>query len=247
MDNEKQSNNSGLPLSLEERQLLDAESTSLRDERLQLLLADIEARRATAPDRQDPAAADLAQQALEAAGLLLDLDRADDAYSLARPTVDVLLEHQRFEAAAMACQYVYLSEQFDALPAIGQAAWLSVTYPIDPALTARVLEHIVDETPDNSDGAAVAAAAAHYVVDLRADESQREELTLFTGGLLARVARRHSNIDNQQAFSEWVTRLQLDHPSQFLGRLRNVIDVLVQDDWWFDREALQAAFPDETD
>ena len=41
----------------------------------------------------------------------------------------------------------------------------------------------------------------------------------------------------------WMDRLELKEPEKFLVRLRNVVDVLVQDDWWFDREALQAALP----
>ena len=38
-------------------------------------------------------------------------------------------------------------------------------------------------------------------------------------------------------------RLELKDPDKFLVRLRNVVEVLVQDDWWFDREALQAKLP----
>ena len=156
----------------------------------------------------------------------------------------MFIAHQEFEEAAVACQYTYLAEQFDALPAIGQAAWLAVTYPVSPGLTARILEHIVDETPDEADGAAVAAATAHYVVDMRAKDSEREELVLFTGALLARVARRHSQVKAQDQFAGWVSRLELDQPEKFLVRLRNVIEVLVQEDWWFERDELQRNLPE---
>jgi hypothetical protein len=37
--------------------------------------------------------------------------------------------------------------------------------------------------------------------------------------------------------------MELSNPALFLPRLRNIVDVLVQDEWWFDREALQAALP----
>ena len=40
-------------------------------------------------------------------------------------------------------------------------------------------------------------------------------------------------------------RLELDNPEKFLVRLRNVVDVLVQEDWWFDREQLQTEIPDQ--
>ena len=36
---------------------------------------------------------------------------------------------------------------------------------------------------------------------------------------------------------------ELKEPDKFLVRLRNVVDVLVQDDWWFDRESLRARLP----
>jgi hypothetical protein len=57
------------------------------------------------------------------------------------------------------------------------------------------------------------------------------------------VARRHSGVDGQQAFNRWIEDMELADPAHFLPRLRNVVDVLVQDDWWFDREKLQAALP----
>jgi hypothetical protein len=120
-----------------------------------------------------------------------------------------------------------------------------VTYPVDPELTVALLKHVIDETPPESDGAAVAAVAAHYVVDLRARDPQREDLLFYTNQLLATVARRHSDVDGQEKFAGWMRRMELDDPARFLPRLRNVVDVLVQDDWWFDREALQAALPAE--
>ena len=60
---------------------------------------------------------------------------------------------------------------------------------------------------------------------------------------VATVARRHSAVDGQEGFNRWIEDMELNDPALFLPRLRNVVDVLVQDDWWFDREALQAALP----
>ena len=65
----------------------------------------------------------------------------------------------------------------------------------------------------------------------------------FATQILGNVARRHSGIDSQQAFDLWMDRLELREPEKFLVRLRNVVDVLVQDEWWFDREALQERLP----
>jgi hypothetical protein len=61
----------------------------------------------------------------------------------------------------------------------------------------------------------------------------------FANQLLGKVARRHSGVEDQEQFDFWVNKLELNDPDKFLVRLRNVVDVLVQDDWWVDRDALQ--------
>lgn len=227
-----------------EKQLLDTIPVSDREVRLEQLLQQLNEHRvdSNTNDVMPPFAASIA---LEIAGLCLDLDQKDRAYEHAKATIETFIAHQQFENAALACQYIYLCDKPDAIAAIGQAAWLSVTYPVDPHLTANVLDHIIDETPDDSDGAAVAAATAHYVVDMRCKANEHTELKLFTGAMLARVARRHSNVEAQQKFELWVKILELDDPGKFLVRLRNVIDVMVQDDWWFDREQLSKELPDD--
>jgi len=118
-----------------------------------------------------------------------------------------------------------------------------VTYPVDPELSVALLQHVVEETPPDSDGAAVAAVTAYYLADLRARDPQREHLLLYANQVLATVARRHSGVDGQQSFNQWIGDMELNDPALLLPRLRNVVDVLVQDEWWFDRDALQAALP----
>ena len=189
-------------------------------------------------------------EALRRADLLLQLGRTlvrlenrEDAWAAAREAFDLYAAERAWEGAAQASDILFLSDQPASLAALGQGIWLAVTYPVDPELSVALLQHVVDETPPDADGAAVAAVTAHYLVDLRAREPQREHLLLYTNQLLATVARRHSDVDGQQAFDRWVEAMELDDPSRFLPRLRNVVDVLVQDDWWFDREAFQAALP----
>ena len=138
---------------------------------------------------------------------------------------------------------MFLSDQPESLAALGQGIWLAVTFPVDPELTVAMLQHVVDETPPDSDGAAVAATVAHYIVDLRAEGRVREDLMFYTNQLLATVARRHSEVKDQGAFSQWFKKLELEDPAKFLPRLRNVVDVLVQDEWWIDRDAIRAKLP----
>jgi hypothetical protein len=174
---------------------------------------------------------------------LVRLEKRPEAWAAAREAFDLYMAEQAWESAAQACDILFLAEQPQSLAALGQGIWLAVTYPVDPELSVALLQHVVEETPPDADGAAVAAVTAYYLVDLRARDPQREHLLLYANQVLATVARRHSGVDGQQAFNKWIEDMELSDPALFLPRLRNVVDVLVQDDWWFDRDALQAALP----
>jgi len=176
---------------------------------------------------------------------LVALGRGTEAWSFARPLVETCIMANQWEHAAEACELLSLAEQPGSLSALGQGIWLAVTYPVDPELSVALLQRIVDETPDESDGAAVAIATAAYIVSLRADDKKREELQFFVQQLLATVARRHSEVENQTEFDNWMEKLELNDPERFLPRLRNVVDVLVQDDWWFDHVALQSQISED--
>jgi len=185
---------------------------------------------------------------LESGYILLDLDRRTEAWNLAKEVLDQALAASLWLRAVEACDIIYQSEQDDAIAALAHGIWLGVTYPIDPELSVAMLSHLVDETPDNSDGAGVAAAAACYLVDLRAEGKQHEDLQFFTGQLLGQVARRHTNgaCDTQELFDIWMDRLELKEPDKFLPRLAMILDVLVPaDQWWFDRDALREKIPAE--
>jgi ribosomal protein S18 acetylase RimI-like enzyme len=174
---------------------------------------------------------------------LVRLEQRPDAWAAAREAFDLYLAEQAWEGAAQACDILFLADQPQSLAALGQGIWLAVTYPVDPELSVALLQHVVEETPPDADGAAVAAVTAYYLVDLRARDPQREHLLLYANQVLATVARRHSSVDGQQNFNKWIEDMELNDPALFLPRLRNVVDVLVQDEWWFDREVLQAALP----
>jgi hypothetical protein len=180
---------------------------------------------------------------LETCYILLDLDRNDEAWNRARPLLDQTIEQHLWLRAVEACDVLYQAEQAESVKALAQGIWLGVTFPIDPELSVAMLQHLIDETPDSSDGAAVAAVTACYLVDMRAQGEDREELKFFTNQLLGQVARRHSQVEEQEIFDFWVERMELDDPGKFLPRLAKVLEVIVEDGWWFDRDALRTLIP----
>ena len=220
----------------------DASDAKQSTAMLERLVADLRAElEALSPGAAPLRRADLELQLGRA---LVRLEKGAEAWASARAAFDLYIAERAWEGAAQACDILFLAGEPQSLAALGQGIWLAVTYPVDPELSVALLQHVVDETPPDADGAAVAAVTAHYVVDLRARDPQREHLLLYTNQLLATVARRHSGVGGQEDFNRWIERMELNDPARFLPRLRNVVDVLVQDEWWFDREALQASLPE---
>lgn len=180
----------------------------------------------------------------EAGYLLLDLERGEEARERGHEALRQALADEAWEEAVHACNIIYQAEQEDALKALAHGVWLGVTYPIDPEVSVLVLKHLTDETPPKTDAAAIPAAAAAYLVELRAEGRQREELQFFTAGMLAEVAKKHSEVvDNKEIFDFWVERLELNDPAKVLPRLARILDTLVPEGWWFDRDALRSRLP----
>jgi len=187
---------------------------------------------------------DPARLQLDVAELLILLERKEEAWSLASEAFNTSLAHDSWQDAVEACNVLYQTEQAASIPALGMGVWLAVTFPVDPELTYAMLDHIVDETPNTSDGAALAAVTARYVIDLRAPDDKHEGQSLLANNLIARVAARHGNVQDQRALDAWMNELGLRDPQVFLPRLSQVVNAVVGDSWWFDRDVLRNKLPD---
>ncbi len=187
---------------------------------------------------------DRARLQLDVAEALIGMGRADESWEKARSALDTFIELEQWQEAVESCDVLYQSAQPASLVALAHGVWLSVTYPVDPQLTVNMLGYVVDETPAKADGAAVAATTAHYIADIRATEEQHTSLTFLTRQMLANVAKGHSGVEDQEALTTWVERLELLDPDVFLPRLSLVLGAIVAvDEWWFDRDALREKIP----
>jgi len=187
-----------------------------------------------------------AKLTLEKMTTLVGLNRNNPVWDEARPLLDFFLENDLLEEAVQTCDMLYQAHKEESTTALIHGVWLSVSFPIDPALTMSLLSAMIDEMPLDSDGAALAAATAHYVAGIRANETEYENMNFFTTNLLAKVAEGHSQVASQEAMNLWMIKLDLKDPAVFLPRLGAVLNVVVpESDWWFDREKLRARFPQE--
>ena len=187
---------------------------------------------------------DRARLQLDVAEALIGMGRADESWEKARTALETFIALEQWQDAVESCDVLYQSAQPASIIALAHGIWLSVTYPVDPTLTVNMLGYIVDETPAKADGAAVAAVTAHYIADVRAVDEQHSSLTFLTKQMLANVAKAHSGVEDQEALTAWMERMELLDPDVFLPRLSLVLGAIVPvDQWWFDREALREKIP----
>lgn len=180
---------------------------------------------------------------LDISSLQLALDLKEEAWNSARATFDTFIKNEQWQQAVEACNVMYQTEQPASIVALGHGVWLAVTYPIEADTSVAVLNHIVDETPADSDGAAVAAMAGYYIADIRSSEEQHESVTFLAKTILGNVAKRHSNVQTQKEMDAWLFKLELNDPTVFLPRLSLVVNSIVEDNWWIDRDELRSRLP----
>lgn len=180
---------------------------------------------------------------MDIAEALLGLERKSEAWATVRPLVEPLVAAEAWQEAVEAMDLLYRCEQDDSIRALGQGVWLAVTYPVQAQTSVTLLQHIVDETPEQSDGAAVAAMLAHYIAGLRAEEHQRDSLLFLTTQIISQVARRHRGIEDQETLNTWIEMYDLNDTQVLLRRLSQMLNVIVGDAWWFDRDELRARLP----
>ncbi|MBT7411612.1 MAG: hypothetical protein HN828_00945, partial [Candidatus Thioglobus sp.] len=156
--------------------------------------------------------------------------KGNDAWEKAFTAFDLAQENELWELAVEACDVMFLSEGPEALKALGHALWLGITFPIDAEITVAMLQHLVEESPKESDTRAIASAAAHYITSIRCGKD--DDLTFFASQMIASVADDHSHVSDQSTFDLWRKTLQLDKPEVFLKKLSGAIDQLVGDKWW---------------
>jgi hypothetical protein len=181
---------------------------------------------------------------MDIAEILNTLERKKEAWDIAREAFAISMQQESWQDAVEACNVLYQAGHADSIAVLGMGIWLAITFPVDPELTVAMLIHAIDAMPDDSDGAAVAAITGRYVVDLRAGDDQHESQSFLVDNLIAMVAKRHSQVQDQDAMNLWLDRLELRDPQVFLPRMALVVDAIVGDKWWFDRDVLRGRLPE---
>lgn len=180
---------------------------------------------------------------LDIAECHLGLDQKSDAHNWAHKALAIFISNKQWNSVIDACDIIYNCDEKDSIIALGNGIWLAITFPIDPNITVNLLHHIIDETPDDSDGAAVAAMLAHYIAQTRSEDQELENLTFLTGQIVAKVAERHRGIKDQETLNTWIQMYELDDFAKLLEKLAIILDAITAKQWWYDKDEIRAELP----
>ena len=97
---------------------------------------------------------------MDIAELLDALERKKEAWDIASEAFRISMQLESWQDAVEACDVLFQAGQEDSMAALGMGIWLAITFPVDPEVTAAMLIHLVEESPDASDVGALAAIAA---------------------------------------------------------------------------------------
>ncbi|MEE9491806.1 MAG: hypothetical protein V3W04_00290 [Gammaproteobacteria bacterium] len=184
-----------------------------------------------------------ARALLDVAEPMLGLEQNESSWQHAREAFSVFVDYEHWQDAVEAVDLLYQSDQSDSIVALAHGIWLGITYPVKAQTTVTLLNYVIDETPDDSDGAAVAAMMAHYIADIRTEGEARTSLMFLTTQLIARVAKRHRNIEDQETLNVWIEMLELNNIPELLKKMGLIVNTMVDNQWWFDRDEMRARLP----
>lgn len=180
---------------------------------------------------------------LELGDRLVDLEQGAQAWKYAHEAFNLFIIMQKWQEAVHACDIMFRADQPNSLAALGHGIWLGVTYPISLSWTTAILQHLIEETPPESNVPPIAAITAHYIARMRANDAEDEQIIEYTQQLITMVAGRHRGVQTQGEFEAWLIGNELDDPEKFLPRLAEAINNLTQGNWWIDRDLLRRNLP----
>jgi len=173
-----------------------------------------------------------------------ELEEGAEAWEAAREAFDLCMAREDWQGATRAGDALFLTNEPQALKGLAHAIWLAVTFPIEIKATHEVLERLINEAA-HDDIAAVAAATAYYIADLRGgDNASGKEARDNGARIVSNVSWSHGGVKDQEAFDIWFRIHNLDDPETFLPLLAESLDKMTDGDWWYDRDALRARIPE---
>ncbi|MEO5376394.1 MAG: hypothetical protein H7832_01210 [Magnetococcus sp. DMHC-6] len=123
--------------------------------------------------------------------------------------------------------------------ALAQRVWVALKWQVPASEAVLALFHLLNTLGAKHELAGPLAALAHLLAKHRTPNHPDRELALGQAQQMFSLICHHQLIESDEAFQAWVQENQLDQPDFYIPQIMNGLEVMVGEDWWIDREALQ--------
>ncbi|MBF0583137.1 MAG: hypothetical protein HQL80_02745 [Magnetococcales bacterium] len=123
--------------------------------------------------------------------------------------------------------------------ALAMRVWIALK--TDAAVTDVVLAlfHLLNTLGPQHEVAGPIAALAHLMAKHRTPDHPDRALAQGQSQQMFSLVMDSVGIVGDDAFKKWVAQNRLDDPEYYVPIVLNCLEVMVGDEWWIDREALQ--------
>ncbi len=123
--------------------------------------------------------------------------------------------------------------------ALAQRIWVALKTDTPAAECVLALFHLLNTLGPRHEVAGPIAALAHFMAKHRTPNHPDRDLALGQAQQMFHRVCEEKGIVGESAFQIWVKNSRLDDPNHYVPIVMHCLEIMVGDEWWFDRNLLQ--------
>ncbi|MBF0161027.1 MAG: hypothetical protein HQL88_01955 [Magnetococcales bacterium] len=125
--------------------------------------------------------------------------------------------------------------------ALAQRVWVALKSDAPVTDVVLALYHLLNTLGPRHEIAGPVVALAHLMAKHRTPEHPDRALAQAQAQQMFALVLDSIGVVGEEAFGKWVAHNRLDDPNHYIPIVLNCLEIMVGDDWWIDRDALQRA------
>lgn len=123
--------------------------------------------------------------------------------------------------------------------ALAQRIWIALKSEAPVTDVVLSLFHLLNTLGPRHDIAGAVAALAHLMAKHRTPDHPDQGLAQAQAQQMFALVLDEAGVVGDEAFGKWVIHHRLNDPNHYVPIVLNCLEIMVGDDWWFDRTLLQ--------
>ncbi|MBF0454825.1 MAG: hypothetical protein HQL72_08450 [Magnetococcales bacterium] len=123
--------------------------------------------------------------------------------------------------------------------ALAMRVWVCLKSDAPVTEVVLALFHLFNTLGSKHEIAGPIAALGHLMAKNRTPDHQDRDLALGQAQQMFSLVCENQGIVGEEAFNAWVTANNLEDPNHYIPIVMNCLDIMVGEDWWFEKDQLQ--------